>query len=206
MKGLPNAGFGPVLRELRKKRGLTLRELAAKVNMDYTRLSKIESGLRPVPDIMLLAGISKALGADLGLLARAAGVEGSIVVQSRDGINLIPGTIISHSDGLALVKVAEGVEILALSSIERGKVNVAVRPETITLSRVRPESSSARNSFEAKVAEVHHREGLSSVILRLGDLEVRAMVTNSALSDLAVTPGMTLTVTFKAAASNVEVL
>jgi len=204
MKGMPNTGFGTVLRDLRKKKSLTLRELASKVDMDYTRLSKIESGHRPVPDITLLARLSRALGVDLGHLARAAGIEGSIVVEIKDDINLLPGKIVSHSDGLAMVRIADGIEIKAVSAITSGRVNVAIRPETVILSRTRPTSTSARNCFEARVSEVRHREGLSAVILQLGDLEVKAVITNDAIAELNVTPGSMLTVTFKAAASIVE--
>ena len=41
--------FGVKLRELRTKAGMTQRELAGRVTIDFTYLSKIENGVMPPP-------------------------------------------------------------------------------------------------------------------------------------------------------------
>ena len=46
--------FGARLRELRKQLGLTQRELANIVNVDFTYLSKIEGGTAPPPSEKVL--------------------------------------------------------------------------------------------------------------------------------------------------------
>ena len=54
--------FGERLFRMRKDRGLSLRALAAKANMDYSLLSKIENDLRPVPVADQLFTLLDALG------------------------------------------------------------------------------------------------------------------------------------------------
>ena len=51
-KSFPTArqAFGSLVREVRQKKKLTLRGLSDLVDMDYTYLSKIESGAVPLPD------------------------------------------------------------------------------------------------------------------------------------------------------------
>ncbi|MFC1897609.1 helix-turn-helix domain-containing protein [Chloroflexota bacterium] len=65
--------FGKSLRELRKRAGLTQRDLADKVNISHTYLSKIESGAMPPPSKGILFKLADALSIDrdeLLILAR----------------------------------------------------------------------------------------------------------------------------------------
>ncbi len=57
--------FGQKLRELRKAKGLTLRDLADAAGVDFTYLSKIENG-KPgyVPGADTIRAMARALGAD----------------------------------------------------------------------------------------------------------------------------------------------
>lgn len=64
--------FGRKVRELRMKKGLSIRELADQVSMDFTRLGKIEQGLRPPPEPELIARLAKVLDADVFELVQAA--------------------------------------------------------------------------------------------------------------------------------------
>jgi transcriptional regulator with XRE-family HTH domain len=56
--------FGTRIRQLRKEHDLTLRELAEQVEIDFTYLSKIETGSAPVPAEATIRRLAKALGAD----------------------------------------------------------------------------------------------------------------------------------------------
>ena len=65
--------FGKKIRELRKKKGLSQRELAQLVGIDFTYLSKIETGDLPPPSDEVIAKLAQYLGADeeeLFLLAK----------------------------------------------------------------------------------------------------------------------------------------
>ena len=65
--------FGARLRELRKRAGLSLMELAHRVGIDFTYLSKIENGALPPPSEKVLSKLAKALNTDKGELIILAG-------------------------------------------------------------------------------------------------------------------------------------
>jgi len=65
--------FGDRLRDLRKERGLTQKELASKVRIDFTYLSKIENDRMPPPSEKTIVELARELGAhedELLLLAK----------------------------------------------------------------------------------------------------------------------------------------
>jgi transcriptional regulator with XRE-family HTH domain len=65
--------FGIRLRQLRKETGMSQREVANRVNIDFTYLSKIESGVMPPPSEKVIAKLAKVLGADKDELITLAG-------------------------------------------------------------------------------------------------------------------------------------
>ena len=61
--------FGTVLKDLRKERRITQRELAERVGVDFTYISKIENGrLENSPSEKTIAEIARVLGADVDKL------------------------------------------------------------------------------------------------------------------------------------------
>ena len=69
-----NSKFGPKLRELRTGAGLTLRELAEKVNVNFTYLSKIENGALPPPSEKVIRQLAAVLNFDKDQLLALAGI------------------------------------------------------------------------------------------------------------------------------------
>lgn len=65
--------FGKKLRELRKKARLTQRELAEKVGVDFSYLSKIENGVLPPPSEKVILLLAEVLSADRDELFTLAG-------------------------------------------------------------------------------------------------------------------------------------
>ena len=66
------ASFGEHVRGLRKRAGLSQRELAARAGIDFTYLSKIENGRVDPPGEATLRALAVALGAEVeDLFARA---------------------------------------------------------------------------------------------------------------------------------------
>ncbi|AGG05936.1 helix-turn-helix domain-containing protein [Dehalococcoides mccartyi] len=53
--------FGQTLRELRQKAGITQRELASRIGMDFSYISKIENDRLPSPAADTIVTISRAL-------------------------------------------------------------------------------------------------------------------------------------------------
>jgi transcriptional regulator with XRE-family HTH domain len=64
--------FGNKLRELRKKAGLTLRELARRINVDFTYISKLENGQLPPPSEQVISRLAEVLDADRQVISRLA--------------------------------------------------------------------------------------------------------------------------------------
>src|SRR5437870_2585624 len=65
--------FGQRLRDLRKQKNLSQRDLAARVGIDFTYLSKIEGGRLDPPSEVVIQRIAQALEADEDELINLAG-------------------------------------------------------------------------------------------------------------------------------------
>jgi transcriptional regulator with XRE-family HTH domain len=64
--------FGARLRALRQSAGVAQRDLAARVGVHFTYLSKVESSAMPPPAAATIARLAAALGADADDLCAAA--------------------------------------------------------------------------------------------------------------------------------------
>ena len=79
--------FGARLRQLRKQAGMTQRELADRVNVDFSYLSKIESGAVPPPSAKVILQLARALKADrdeLTILAGKIPADVAQILQNRE--------------------------------------------------------------------------------------------------------------------------
>ena len=65
--------FGARLRELRKQAGLSQRELADKIGINFSYLSKIESGVMPPPSEKVILKLAEVLNSDTDELITLAG-------------------------------------------------------------------------------------------------------------------------------------
>jgi transcriptional regulator with XRE-family HTH domain len=85
--------FGSSVRELRKRKGMSLRELAKESDIDFTYLSKLESGKFPPPSEGVIHKLAEILGADPDeLLTLAKKIDSSIqdyVVSSPETVKLL---------------------------------------------------------------------------------------------------------------------
>ncbi len=61
---MKSSKFGMRLRELRKQADMSQREVAERVRIDFTYLSKIESGVVSPPSEKVITKLAKVLGAD----------------------------------------------------------------------------------------------------------------------------------------------
>ncbi len=68
-----STSFGHRVRELRKARGMSQKELAAKADIDFTYLSKIENARRLPPRERVIKALAQALQIDEGELMNLAG-------------------------------------------------------------------------------------------------------------------------------------
>ena len=81
--------FGERLRELRLDKKVNQRDLASRVGIDFTYLSKLENGRMPPPATATIARLSNALNADtdeLMLLARKVPLDIAPVITRSPAV------------------------------------------------------------------------------------------------------------------------
>lgn len=84
--------FGTRLREIRKKNEMSQREVASKVNIDFTYLSKIESGVMSPPSEKVITKLAKVLNADRDELMNLAGKipsDLSMILKDREIVQIL---------------------------------------------------------------------------------------------------------------------
>jgi HTH-type transcriptional regulator, competence development regulator len=75
--------LGALLRKLRRERGLTLEQLAQRIPMSASNLSRVELGSQGPPPDEVIERMARALDANLGELLHAAGRAGGSVSFER---------------------------------------------------------------------------------------------------------------------------
>ncbi len=97
--------FGDRIKELRKAKGASQRDLAAQAGIDFTYLSKIENSKMHPPSEKVIRAMAEALDADADELTVLAGKVPSDIterlMQSTEAIKLLrslPGNINSRED------------------------------------------------------------------------------------------------------------
>ena len=101
--------FGTRLRELRIQAGLTQRELAEKVNVDFTYLSKIENGALPPPSEKVILQLVEVLNADKDELIILAGKIPADIAE-----------MLKHRETLQLLRSERTQKKVMASSRKRG--------------------------------------------------------------------------------------
>lgn len=102
--------FGQRLRELRKAKGMTQRELADKVGINFTYLSKLETGVMPRPGEKIILALAKVLDADLDELFGLARKIPSDIIEQLNA---------EMVKGLRSLQDGEGPLIGGLASLRR---------------------------------------------------------------------------------------
>ena len=104
--------FGTRLRELRVQAHLTQRELAEKIGVDFSYLSKMENGVLPPPSEKVLLKLAEALGADEDELFALAGKIPNDIAQllkHREALQFLRS---GHARKKVLAKKGEGTSVM----------------------------------------------------------------------------------------------
>ncbi|HEY82603.1 MAG TPA: helix-turn-helix domain-containing protein [Dehalococcoidia bacterium] len=99
--------FGQRLKELRTRAGLTQRELAEKVGVDFSYLSKLENGVLPPPSEKTLLRLAEVLNADkdeLFILAGRIPADIAELLKNREALELLRS---AHAEKKAMAKKGE---------------------------------------------------------------------------------------------------
>ncbi len=115
--------------------------------------------------------------------------------------NILPGRILSASDGLALVETGD-VIIEAISDLPpESEVTVCIRPEEIFIEDAakgkRTGRASARNRLVGEVGEITILGPVVNITVDCG-VELKVLITRRSMEDLRIEVGMEVTAGFKA--------
>jgi len=115
--------------------------------------------------------------------------------------NILSGVIVARDDNLVTIDV-NGSLIQAISNYGLGEeVHALIRPEDVTLAPHK-EASSARNTFEGRIARIFSLGPLSRVEVACG-FPLLSVVTKKSAEDLSLTVGKKVYATFKATAIHI---
>lgn len=183
--------FGEMIREARIQAGLTLRDLSARVGVEYSRLSRIEHGSRPAPaltDVRALAGV---LGLDIEDLLVAAGNPREVVdhllwlerLRSADGAalrvdvdqllrsplqekNRFRARVMERDGALCSVRFAND-RLLVLSFSQDDELDIEIPPESVTLvpSECLPCTGVWENRFPVRVRKIRRLGQIVDVVV-----------------------------------------
>ncbi len=181
--------FGAMLRGLRKQAGLDQRELADKIGINFTYLSKIESGVMPPPSEKVILRLAEVLDANKDELMILAGKIPSDIAQmlknrealqflrsdriqkkiraanKKEGINIIMKNLVNYKRlsrvGIALILVAAVAASMWFASPAPVKAVEATLPDLPTAMY-----SNSTYTFYAQV-DINTNEAIPITKLRL---------------------------------------
>lgn len=201
------ADFGQVLRQAREEQGLPLRELARRVGLDPSRLSRIEHGDRPPPSLPQIRALSQALGVPMADLLVAAGTKKEVLetllwserlsFRKEEAFvpfhpelwekNTFPAEVPRGRGALRVVRVGEvTLEVISFTS---GRLLVTLPPEAVLLFSCRPQGLGTRNLFPGRVHKVRALGELLNVVLDCPGFELNALVPDWVQEELALSVG-----------------
>lgn len=111
--------------------------------------------------------------------------------------NVIPGTVKGYEDGMILIDLG-GVTVHAMSSLQNGRVTVAIRPEEITLYTNPDGKMSARNVLNGVIMDIKPYGIISHVIVTCSQISLVVQVTWQAVRDMDLERGQEVLLSFKA--------
>lgn len=120
-------------------------------------------------------------------------------VADLTGANVLHGNARGRDDGLTEI-VLDGGGSLVSTDAAAGEVAVSVQPWDITIHAAEGESGSARNALAAEVTSITPTGNRVRVGLKLPDAAV-AEVTQSAVDELGLRPGLRVVASFKASST-----
>ncbi len=132
-----SGGIGVMIRQLRQSRGLSLRQLAAQLDIHFSHLSKIENG-RDQPGLSVLHRVAQVLQVDLDLLLGEAGRQ--------------------ERPFRVLGRIAAGVPMDAIENVETFDLTKVFDPEDHFLLRVQGDSMILDGINDGDLAIIRHAQ------------------------------------------------
>ncbi|UCF09790.1 MAG: helix-turn-helix transcriptional regulator [Candidatus Bipolaricaulota bacterium] len=206
--------FGTLIRSARLAKGYSLRELADRVSIDYSRLARIEHGNRPAPGLAGLRALAGALDVEMIELIVAAGTSHEVLEHllweerlqdEREGAtsrsdSLAPAhlrrknrfavEVIARDGARCTAKLGE--ETLELFRFDRAAHLVAgIPPESVMVARERDalECAMVDNSWAMVIKRVRRLGQVTNLVLRGAGFELNSLHESRVVERLALREG-----------------
>jgi len=179
--------FGDLIRTARQEKEYSLRSLADRVGMEYSRLARIESGDRPPPSLSDVRRLAQILELNMVDLLVSAGTPREVVEHLLWSERLQAGTAgpsIAYPPEQTLLlekntydvpvvekdwaacKVRLGEEVVRVFSFASGDtITITIPPEAVIVFAERPASSSMENVFEVRVKKLRFLGQVTNLVL-----------------------------------------
>jgi transcriptional regulator with XRE-family HTH domain len=182
--------FGEIVRRGRLRKGLSLRQLADQAGLDYSRLSRIEHGTRPAPDLATVRGLARSLDLDPVELLISTGTAREVVedllwaerLSLSDALtelaayrpddsmllrkNTFEAKVVARDGARCHARIGEST--LTVFSFSKGdRLTLEIPPESIVLFRRAPEAGLGRreNVLMMRVQRVRRLGELVNLVL-----------------------------------------
>lgn len=200
--------FGQTVREARRKKDIGLREFARKLGIDYSRLSRIERGKRPPPELEIVIKMAKILEISKNKLLRLVGVPEEVVSEFEADIgneSWITGRVSGKKGELTIVDTGKW-KLRIVEEPTEERVLLGLRPKDITLFSKDDSFSdtSARNQIEGEITDINPKENYNLVELNCDNFTLTVAITDTSLSKLDLRVGKKVYATFKATAPKIK--
>ena len=209
--------FGETIRDARMKAGLTLRELSARVGIEYSRLSRIEHGSRPAPSLTDVRALASVLDLNIEDLLVAAGNPREVVnhllwlerlrsaEKTPDGMdvdqmlrspleakNRFRVQVVERDGALCTVQFGND-RLLVLSFSQDNEVDIEIPPEAVMLvpSECLPCSGNWENRIPVFVRKVRQLGQIVDIVVACSnpELELNVVHTSRGLEKVGVKAG-----------------
>jgi transcriptional regulator with XRE-family HTH domain len=206
--------FGDLLHAARQRKGYSLRDLAERTGMDYSRLSRIEHGTRPAPGLVEIRRLADLLDVDMSDLLVSSGTPREVMERllwserlAAGGTRNRPKSWLPEWSLLlekntyrarverrvgALCTVALGnasVDVFHFG--QGGRIMIAIPPEAVLVFKCRPEpdASTVENVLPVRVKKVRRLGGVTNLVLAGDGFELNALHAERSIDRLGLAAG-----------------
>jgi len=199
---MPKRTFGLLVREARTQKGYSLRSLAEKIGIDYSRLAKIEHGTRPAPELAEVRRMSDVLDLDMADLIVASGTSREVMehllwserlqeaASGADGPcaadhlpersvlldkNTYRVDVVERDGALCTLRLGEA-RIRAFSFSDDEKLTLRIPPEAVIVhTSPTAAASTAENVLPMRVKKIRRLGQVTNLVLEGAGFEINTL-------------------------------
>ena len=220
--------FGNLLREARERKAFSLRQLADRVDIDYSRLAKIESGTRPAPGLAEVRRLSDVLDLDMADLIVASGTSREVMEhllwseRTQEALDLdvdlperatlldkntyrVP--VLDREGALCTLKLGDA-RLRSFSFSDATELVVRVPPEAIVVHQRSTDaaSSTAENVLPMRVKKIRRLGQVTNLVLEGAGFEMNSLHAGRAVDRMGLSTGDTVYAAVQATAIRTETI